>query len=206
MWLISCTYYHCTLFCSDWMMYSVVSLSSRSLTNPPLIAGISIHIKIDSSSVLGLMSFIMLSYDIIASFDCSTLLRAAIYLLWLSIVISGISFDSWNLKSIFLTCWIFGSISWRDWIILSKDIFLLAMHGQESILFFIRGMPKIHHPRSSYGCVWLPVSNCPCPYLSVYQSFLNEVTRPRSNDSHWACWPSNNRSHAGLLWFINSSQ
>ena len=186
MWLISCTYfegYHCTLFCSDWMMYSVVSLSSRSLTNPPLIAGISIHIKIDSSSVLGLMSFIMLSYDIIASFDCSTLLRAAIYLLWLSIVISGISFDSWNLKSIFLTCWIFGSISWRDWIILSKDIFLLAMHGQESILFFIRGMPKIHHPRSSYGCVWLnllwmvtyvcnlcvqewlPVSNCFCPYF-----------------------------------------
>ena len=126
MWLISCTYfegYHCTLFCSDWMMYSVVSLSSRSLTNPPLIAGISIHIKIDSSSVLGLMSFIMLSYDIIASFDCSTLLRAAIYLLWLSIVISGISFDSWNLKSILLTCWIFGSISWRDWIILSNDIF-----------------------------------------------------------------------------------
>ena len=32
---------------------------------------------------------------------------------------------------------------------------LLAMHGQEVSCSSIRGMPKIHHPRSSCGCVWL---------------------------------------------------
>ena len=45
--------------------------------------------------------------------------------------------ERWRSLSIQITFlfWILGSISWRDWIILSNDIFLLAMHGQESFLF-----------------------------------------------------------------------
>ena len=188
-------------------MYSVVSLSSRSLTNPPLIAGISIHIKIDSSSVLGLMSFIMLSYDIIASFDCSTLLRAAIYLLWLSIVISGISFDSWNLKSIFLTCWIFGSISWRDWIILSNDIFSVGYAWPGKFLV----SPSEACPRSIIPghhmvvcdlicCEWSHMcaicvfrNGCPSPTASVHTFNHQDAV----HDSLWSCWPNNNKGHAG---------
>ena len=72
----------------------------------------------------------------------------------------------WRSLSIQITFlfWILGSISWRDWIILSNDIFLLAMHGQESFLFLHQ---RHAQDPSSPVIIWLCVT-CVCKWCVVY--------------------------------------